>query len=727
MATIINSVAFENFYNYYGSYEHNEYKFKPGINIINADNNMGKSKFYNAFMWILRDQVYDSDIKAFADANESLIKMASGKAKSEDKKFKVGVRVVFTNDNKTYTIEKYSKFTNRNGEIAHEPSVLEIMVNENNGDTPVDDYSEKQDIINRVFIPLALRNYALLQGESMDRLVDLSSKKALSDTIDTLAGISVLKGICDISRKQSKKADELYQQMDSENSENDTAKQRDKEKRNQLSKLIEDTQVEIENDRDELNAAKTRKEELDAYISNSSKRIEIRAELERNNIEIGNVKTTIERIESSITKKIFDEENPWLLMGLSDELDAFDAKREKHIGDVAQMNNDGALVIMLPEGSPDTSSLERMLKNEVCEVCGQPAAMHSEAWEHIKMILDRPKKISTTRNDFGQFYGFLQKSASSYSRSIPKIDDRIESTRNQLDEIKEHLEELQAKHDEILIELNNAGGNEDNSEQKDKVVLSDYGAVNATISSKESAITRKEKDILIWKNSLEQINKRLNSYKKNTATQKYEDFAVLMREINDIINQTKDDIFDKTISALAKEANEKYVALTSGNQSSGGILKFERNHDIVNVSIRDVQNGVITGLGTGFQRMKQLAIVMAVISSKIGDEKKFDYPFISDAPFSEFGENFISNFFRVAPSVFTQSIIMIKELYDPKANDYLTAFGRKILEDMKSGKLPGTFYVNVIKDKTDTTGLVTSHKCYSSRFKRCDFHSQTQI
>lgn len=549
MATIINSVAFENFYNYYGSYEHNEYKFKPGINIINADNNMGKSKFYNAFMWILRDQVYDSDIKAFADANESLIKMASGKAKSEDKKFKVGVRVVFTNDNKTYTIEKYSKFTNRNGEIAHEPSVLEIMVNENNGDTPVDDYSEKQDIINRVFIPLALRNYALLQGESMDRLVDLSSKKALSDTIDTLAGISVLKGICDISRKQSKKADELYQQMDSENSENDTAKQRDKEKRNQLSKLIEDSQVEIENDRDELNAAKTRKEELDAYISNSSKRIEIRAELERNNIEIGNVKTTIERIESSITKKIFDEENPWLLMGLSDELDAFDAKREKHIGDVAQMNNDGALVIMLPEGSPDTSSLERMLKNEVCEVCGQPAAMHSEAWEHIKMILDRPKKISTTRNDFGQFYGFLQKSASSYSRSIPKIDDRIESTRNQLDEIKEHLEELQAKHDEILIELNNAGGNEDNSEQKDKVVLSDYGAVNATISSKESAITRKEKDILIWKNSLEQINKRLNSYKKNTATQKYEDFAVLMREINDIINQTKDDIFDKTISA----------------------------------------------------------------------------------------------------------------------------------------------------------------------------------
>lgn len=110
--------------------------------------------------------------------------------------------------------------------------------------------------------------------------------------------------------------------------------------------------------------------------------------------------------------------------------------------------------------------------------------------------------------------------------------------------------------------------------------------------------------------------------------------------------------------------------------------------------------------------MKQLAIVMAIISSKIGDEKKFDYPFISDAPFSEFGENFVNNFFRVAPGVFGQSIILIKELYDPNAKDLLTPFGRRILEDMKGGKIPGTFYVNVIEERADTTGLVTSHKCY---------------
>ena len=712
MATIINSISFENFYNYYGSYSHNEYKFKAGINIVNADNNMGKSKFYNGIMWLLRNEVYDSDIKAFKDANESLTKMAAGKAKAEDNDFKVGVKVVFTNGAVKYTIERYSLFTRANGELNHTESKTKVIEHKDNKDNPILDKDEQLDIINRKFIPLSLRNYALLQGESMDRLVDLSSKKALSDTIDTLAGISILKGICDISKKLAKRADDLFQIKDSENSENDSAKQRDKNKRYQFISNIEKASAEIDNAKDELSAAKRKKEELDAYISNSNKRIEIRSQLDRNSINIENEKRTIQSIESSITSRIFDEENPWLLMGLTDELDTYDAKREKHIGELAQINNDGALVIMLPEGSPDTSSLERMLKNEVCEVCGQPALMHSEAWNHIKLILDRPKKISTTRNDFGHFYGSLQKSASSYARSIPKIEDKIESIKNHLDSVKEKLDELETKRDEIFTQLNNAGGNADNSEFNDKAIITDYDFVNTVITDKEKEITEKQKMIVTWQNSLDLINKKLAAYKKSTGIQKYEEFATLMKKIDEVIKQTKDDIFDKTISALAVEANEKYKALTSGNQSSGGQLKFERHHDVVNVSIRDIQNGEITGLGTGFQRMKQLAIVMAIISSKIGDEKKFDYPFISDAPFSEFGENFISNFFKVAPGVFSQSIIMIKELYDPYAKDFLTPFGRKILGEMQSGKIPGTFYVNVIEDKADTTGLVTSHKCY---------------
>ncbi len=712
MGTIIKSVAFENFYNYYGSYEANEYQFKAGINIVNADNNMGKSKFYNGFMWMLRDQVYDSDIKAFVDANESLVKMASGKAKAEDHLFKVGFRVIFTNGDVEYTVEKYSNFSTSDGELLHTPSMMSVLKKENNADIPVLDKDEQMDIINKVFIPLSIRNYALLQGESMDRLVDLSSKKALSDTIDTLAGISILKGICDTSCKMAKMADSLYQTKDSENSKNDTAKQREKAKRTAFIQNIEKLKEEIEAAKDEFNAAKRKKEELDAYISNSTKRIEIRSKLDANTIAIKDAKKNIDDIEMSITKRLFDEENPWLLMGMQDEIEVFDAKREKYIGELARMNDDGALVIMLPEGSPDTSSLERMLKTEVCEVCGQRAHKGSGAWNHIKMILDRPKKISTTRNDFKDFYGMLQKSASSYLMSIPRLGSKIEDVKVRLDKMKDDLDELEEKKNDIFTELNNAGGNADNSEYNDRNIVADYHRVNSVITEKENEINGKNKMVEKMEDALAAINQKLSSYKKAADVEKYEEFAQVLAKINTVIEETKDDIFGRTIEALAQNANEKYKALTSGNQSSGGILDFQRDHDIVNVTIRDVNNGEITGLGTGFQRMKQLAIVMAVISSKIGDEKMFDYPFISDAPFSEFGENFINNFFAVAPEVFSQSIIMIKELYDPNADDLLTPFGRRILDKMNKGQIRGTFYVNVIEEKADTTGLVTTHKCY---------------
>ena len=80
MATIIRSIALKNFYNYYGDFGQNCYEFTEGLNIINADNNLGKSKFYNGVLWILKDEVYDSDSNLSLPAGESLLKMASDKA-----------------------------------------------------------------------------------------------------------------------------------------------------------------------------------------------------------------------------------------------------------------------------------------------------------------------------------------------------------------------------------------------------------------------------------------------------------------------------------------------------------------------------------------------------------------------------------------------------------------------------------------------------------------------
>ena len=63
MASIINSISFKNFFNYYGELKDNQYDLEEGVNIIVADNGGGKSKFFNAFLWLFNNQILDSDDK----------------------------------------------------------------------------------------------------------------------------------------------------------------------------------------------------------------------------------------------------------------------------------------------------------------------------------------------------------------------------------------------------------------------------------------------------------------------------------------------------------------------------------------------------------------------------------------------------------------------------------------------------------------------------------------
>ena len=77
MASVIKSIAFKNFYNFYGDFENNTFTFSEGLNIINADNGMGKSKMYNGFLWIIKDMVYDSDLREPDGVVHSAIKIRS--------------------------------------------------------------------------------------------------------------------------------------------------------------------------------------------------------------------------------------------------------------------------------------------------------------------------------------------------------------------------------------------------------------------------------------------------------------------------------------------------------------------------------------------------------------------------------------------------------------------------------------------------------------------------
>lgn len=707
MGTIIKSIAFENFYNYYGSFEDNTYEFTEGINIINADNNLGKSKFYNGFLWILKDEVYDSDEKRLCSVKDSYIKMLSNKARRESNPVEMGVRVVYENGGILYTITKTVMF---DGDTAK--PYCEVIKTDSNGDLPIPDLDDQKEAIRRM-IPADMERYALLQGESMERLVDLSTLTGLAETVRTLADINNLITMCDKAKTMVKNAKKDKENEEAKHSSADSALGKLQIQRKEYEDWIEQAIEKIDIAKQEIAEANKVKESIETEFLNSKKRIQLRAEYEREDDELTKMRKKKEEMELSITSRIFDENRPWLLWALEDEITIFDELRVDFIGKQREKQITNNPDILLPEGSPDVPSLRRMLLRQVCEVCGREAKKGTDEYKHIEMVLNRPRKsVLQSDGTLGQFYGDLQMQVGNYRQTIPVIEEEYEQFMTEIDALGELIERQEAIVQQKLDELALVD-KEDATEDSDKKVLSTYTQAKETIRKKTEEIDIYSSRIDRWKAGLEKTISDIAKKQDNSDVMSADNFYQEMQNLEALFLATKDRIYNKLVERLQEEANKMYRDLTARNHTMGGVLQFQKREDgTLKVVVINDAGEELTGNGTGFQRMKQLAIVMSIISSKIGNHQ-FDYPFISDAPFSEFSINFIENFFNKAPSVFRQSIIMIKDLCDPNNPLLINNFGKSISDKMKNGEIKGTFYVNYTKDKTDNSQIVTLKKRYA--------------
>ena len=180
----------------------------------------------------------------------------------------------------------------------------------------------------------------------------------------------------------------------------------------------------------------------------------------------------------------------------------------------------------------------------------------------------------------------------------------------------------------------------------------------------------------------------------------------LLYDVATVVENTKERIYKELLEELESMANRYFVALIKKNNANGGNLKFSwtsETYDSVRIDVVDPEGNKISGLSEGFQRMKKLAVIMAIVKTS---KQGFDHPFIADAPLSAFGKGFISGFFEEVPKVFSQSIILVKELYDITSNTRLTEIGVELLEKMnKEGT--GRLYVNEVEKDSVQTNMQT--------------------
>ena len=730
MATIIRSIAFHNFYNFSGNYCDNTYEFAEGLNIINADNGMGKSKMYNGFLWILKDQVYDSDRRHVENIkdSETALKILSGKAKISESAPKVGVKIIYEDSLLRYEVEKKISFTkkilnpsasNFNDWVVHDPEVFVTETDLKTGNSrTIYDLMEQEDIIKNRLISRDLLSYALLQGEAIDDIVDLSSSTRLAETIETLTNIDALKKLNDTTYSLQKKAGRDLSDIQNLSSRN-TSRINDLNKQKaEIEKAMLGYEENILIYRAEQKKATELKEKLHSQVSNTEKRTEYREKLNQTRLRIDQVSKEREKLLSGINDNIFKKSNPWILLGQQDNMRVFAENRDKFQKAQIQRDltkNKKIFYSELPEGTPDGLSLNNMIEKERCFVCGRPAEKGSEAWGHIVNVRDRAIKDNGEHPDsLSKFFSDIQLDVQGYNNSIKHIFDEIVESKTVLSKFDEELDRLRAERDNVIEEFRNYGGStsDTSSESSDINLLNEYNKAHDDIRRHQSLIASVEEHFTTKKLQLVKLEKELKDACGDEVPQEFEDLKELMSDIHRIFSDTTERIYDEVIDNLEVESNKYYGLLTHGNNVQGGQLKFKKmDYGAINIEVLTESGSLLTGTSEGFQRMKKLAVVMAIISSKLG-VKHFEYPFIADAPFSAFGKNFMNNFFEIIPQVFKQTIIMIKDLYDIDSDNQMTYYGKDILERMKKGDIQGKFYVNYIAEKSDTLGLSTQIKCY---------------
>lgn len=727
MASIINQISFENFFNYYGPFEKNTYEFSEGVNIVVADNGAGKSKFFNGFLWIFYDEILDSDTKTRKNIKNQAVKVCSDKAKNEaavNDLIECNVAIEFSDNRFRYRICKGFRLKKSKSDssltiIADwqvffkdlEVSKRDIHLLEYH---EVYDSEEKKRILDALIKP-NLREYSLFQGEEVDKLIDFNQAESLNRAVKSLTDINKYDELERITRYVAGRADnELQEKITTSNAASSNYRKKLEEKDSKKASLESELEK-LSSYEHSYSENKAEVDRLENLNENAEARKEFDDKIKEQSTRLKELKDEYDRLVEKLNERFFDGSFGWIAMGCNNEVTNFRDKLNSYreirtLKKAAKLNDHSNHEInLLPPDSPDTVTLQTMLDREHCYVCNREAKRESLAWEHISSLLNRKdssqgKPIQIFKNDLNDFFGEIQLGAQSYVGRISGIQGSIIRTREKEQELLEKITKINDKVKNLKEDRSHLiiGGDEDN--------LIDARHIMAQYRGALTRLQKAEEDIIKSKIRIDGLNEgirkdenELGRMRPQDTPKEYELHLELSSDLRDAAQRTRIRVFDDMILKLEKEANKHFQNLIKYNELAGGILKFAKNPiGTIDFKYIDENDNEVTGASEGFQRMKVLAVLMAIISV---NPQGYLYPLLADAPLSAFGQGFILGFFEETEKVFPQSIILIKDLYDRDSENKLNKLGNELLKN----KSVSSIYLNQIPKNLKQVEVYTEH------------------
>jgi DNA sulfur modification protein DndD len=681
---IIEKIEIENFACFSGK---NSFSFKEGINVIIGDNGYGKSQLYNAFYWVMYDQLFVKEQDDFISTKVLKSKIISDKAKFGVTSGKICASVIITFHNlekdNVYILERKYTVTKNDGKlIESNDSEFIVMQKELSGLTArlVHDEETKENIKRRI-LPSDFKPYLWFQGEQVESIIDFNKKDSLTQAINVLSNIKQYDELKCIASALAKSSNNEYdRELKRLSKDINKSEQLEKDK-DYLEIEISDLQLEKKEIEENLSRAETKCDELLSKQADATKISELQEKKKGLVNLLNELNESLKEEQISFHRKMF--RNKWVLKGTEDlqkdyakrfssyeqmklQIAAEDAARKKVENETASN-----LQTRLPFNVPEPNYLEWMLDKERCLVCDREAKRNTEPWMKIKELLDRPENISKNKDDkplsihnFNDDFKRLYTNGLALGNRIKDINDEIQETLKKrqtlIDKVKETNRELQKNEDDIKKLLTDSALTAEGATH----ILDEYSIQNNYVrgfSEKRIKITQQIEQL---KSNLKNVNAVLKSLVTGEIPKWLVEKKEVLNDFETIAETTRDRVFNNLIQQLENEANKHYMAMTANNKSSRGRIKLRKTlGGNYMPEIVDDNNIPLPGYNASNLILVKLSAIMAIISAKSNTGIVDFYTLIADAPTSVFGEDYTIGFCETISKVYKQSIIMSKEFY----------------------------------------------------------------
>ena len=673
---IIKDIKIKNFRSYYG---YNTLTLSKGLTLVIGDNGDGKTTLFEALEWLFKTASEDKQLTHISEKRKSELEVGQ----SDD----VIVDITFEHDGekeieKCFTFEKVSEDFIR---------VKDFKFNGYSIDGSERLLTRGDVMLNQCFEPV-IRKYCLFKGENNLNVFD--NETALKTLVDTFSGIKQFDELVEMtSNFEHKSANAANKELQNDKRVSNQAKE--------LNRQLDEVSLAIQNIRNEL-------KEKEISISDFTDKIELIEKNQETQERYQDIKDRIHELQEKKAKlsalsscnystNLLDES--WILRSFLPIIKEFSAKasalskekrrlekqeterRAKEAGEreaiskIQKLANDA---VPLPWNLPDKETMQEMIDDEICKVCGRPAPKGSSAYDFMCQKLNEylanisaqvgdqlseeeenaPLFPNTFINELHsrqiKLSGETEQEIAGISTTIADRLDFITKRKAELADVNQQIQDLTDEMNDLLMQSNLS------AEILDKNIKDWKGFFEAKGRAEKRAVELN--DALKIKEEVKtNLQDRLSKLEpESTMTKVYQRVHTAFERIMKAFVNAKEQNVRNFLQMLEEVANQ-YLAKLNKNDFYGVIHIRKTIDNSARIELHSMNGGRIENPNGALKTTMYMSVLFA-ISQITTLKREQDYPLIFDAPTSSFGGFKEDTFYNVIDTIEKQCLIVTKDL-----------------------------------------------------------------